>query len=74
MRFERNPDRVVREVMTPLDNLVTCPPETDLDEAKRLMQMHKIEKLLIVGDQGDLKGLITFKDLQATDAAPQRCT
>lgn len=70
MRFERNPDRVVREVMTPLENLVTCPPETDLDEAKRLMQMHKIEKLLIVGDHGDLQGLITFKDLQAATQHP----
>ena len=34
MRFERSPDRVVREVMTLLVHLVTCPPETDLDEVK----------------------------------------
>ena len=45
MRFERNPERIVREVMTPLGSLVTCPPETNLDDAKRLMQQHKIEKL-----------------------------
>lgn len=70
MRFERNPDRVVREVMTPLESLVTCPPKTELDDAKKLMQQHKIEKLLIVGEQGDLQGLITFKDLQAATQHP----
>ena len=70
MRFERNPDRVVRDVMTPLENLVTCPPNTELDDAKKLMQQHKIEKLLIVGEEGKLQGLITFKDLQAATQHP----
>ena len=41
-----------------------------LEEAKKLMQQHKIEKLLVVGEQGDLQGLITFKDLQATTEHP----
>ncbi len=70
MRFERDVSRLVREVMTPLERLVTCTRGTDLDEAKRLMQQHKIEKLLVVGEQGDLQGLITFKDLHATTEHP----
>lgn len=70
MRFERDVTRLVREVMTPLERLVTCKRGTDLDEAKRLMQQHKIEKLLVVGEQGDLQGLITFKDLHATTEHP----
>lgn len=70
MRFERNPERLVRDVMTQAEDLVTCRPGTDLDEAKRLMQKHKIEKLLVVGEKQELKGLITFKDLQATTEHP----
>ena len=70
MRFERNSQRLVRDVMTNAENLVTCAPGTRLEEAKKLMQQHKIEKLLVVGEQGDLQGLITFKDLQATTEHP----
>ncbi len=70
MRFERNPERLVRDVMTQSEDLVTCSPGTGLDEAKRLMQKHKIEKLLVVGESQELKGLITFKDLQATTEHP----
>jgi IMP dehydrogenase len=68
LRFERNLSRQVSEVMT--RKLVTCPPGTDLERAKDLMQMHKIEKLLVVDDEGHLKGLITFKDLQAAQQHP----
>lgn len=70
MRFERSLDRRVKDVMTGATQLVTCPPETDLDTAKNLMQQHKIEKLLVVGTAGDLQGLITFKDLQAAKQHP----
>ena len=70
MRFERSLDRQVKEVMTGATQLVTCPPDTDLDTAKDLMQQHKIEKLLVVGTAGDLQGLITFKDLQAAKQHP----
>jgi IMP dehydrogenase len=68
LRFERNLSRPVSEVMT--RKLVTCPPGTYLERAKDLMQMHKIEKLLVVDDEGRLKGLITFKDLQAAQQHP----
>ena len=69
LRFERNLSRPVSEVMT--RDLVTCSPGTDLETAKDLMQTHKIEKLLVIDEDGHLKGLITFKDLQAAQLHPQ---
>lgn len=71
LRFERNLARKVGEVMTPEQDLVTCPPGTDLETAKDLMQAHKIEKLLVVDDAGGLAGLITFRDLQAATRYPR---
>ncbi len=71
LRFERNLARKVGEVMTAEGDLVTCPPGTDLETAKDLMQAHKIEKLLVVDDAGRLAGLITFKDLQAASQHPR---
>jgi IMP dehydrogenase len=71
LRFERNLERQVDEVMTRSESLVTCSPGTGLERAKDLMQAHKIEKLLVVDDDGALKGLITFKDLQAASQHPR---
>jgi IMP dehydrogenase len=71
LRFERNLDRRVREVMTTGEHLVTCPPGTDLEAAKDLLQSNKIEKLLVVEGDGRLVGLLTFKDLQAASRYPQ---
>ncbi|MEM4408441.1 MAG: IMP dehydrogenase, partial [Candidatus Caldarchaeum sp.] len=62
IRFETNYDRPIREVMTS-ENLITAPVGTTLDEAERILQKHKIEKLPIVDEQGRLRGLITIKDL-----------
>lgn len=70
LRFERNLDREVREVMTQASALVSCPPGTDLEQAKDLLQAHKIEKLLVVDAAGQLRGLITFKDLIAAQRHP----
>ena len=70
LRFEKNWQRQVKEVMTTETHLVTCSPDTTLDQAKGLMQQHKIEKLLVVDDSGRLRGLITFKDLQAAQTHP----
>ncbi len=70
LRFERNMDRAVQEVMTQEARLVTCTPGTSAEAAKDLMQAHKIEKLLVVDDAGHLQGLITFKDLQAAQRHP----
>ncbi|MBP9663281.1 MAG: IMP dehydrogenase [Pyrinomonadaceae bacterium] len=63
LRFETRSDIPVSEIMTP-QPLVTVPVGTTLDEAKVKLQKHRIEKLLVVDDDGHLKGLITVKDIQ----------
>jgi IMP dehydrogenase len=63
LRFETRFDIPVSAVMTP-QPLVTVPIGTTLDEAKVKLQKHRIEKLLVVDDNGHLKGLITVKDIQ----------
>src|SRR3954449_11115012 len=63
LRFETRFDIPVSEVMTP-QPLVTVPVGTTLDEAKGVLQKHRIEKLLVVDEAGLLKGLITVKDIQ----------
>jgi len=63
LRFERNLDQPVSNVMTK-DNLVTVPVGTTLEAAERLLQQHRIEKLLVVDKDFNLKGLITVKDIQ----------
>lgn len=70
LRYERNLDRTVRDAMT-REGLVTCPPGTDLEHARDLMQEHRVEKLLVVDDLGRLRGLITFKDVEAHIRHPQ---
>ncbi|MGB0036915.1 MAG: IMP dehydrogenase [Candidatus Acidiferrales bacterium] len=63
LRFERNLDQPVNAVMTK-DNLITVPVGTTLEAAERLLQEHRIEKLLVVDKDFNLKGLITVKDIQ----------
>ena len=63
LRFETRFDIPISEVMTK-QPLVTVPVGTTLDEAKVKLQKHRIEKLLVVDDNGHLKGLITVKDIQ----------
>ena len=63
LRFEKNLEQSVSSVMTK-EHLVTVPVGTTLEEAERLLQLHRIEKLLVVDQQFNLKGLITVKDIQ----------
>ena len=63
LRFEKNLDQPVSAVMTK-DNLVTVAVGTTLEEAERILQKHRIEKLLVVDKDFNLKGLITVKDIQ----------
>ena len=63
LRFEKNHSQLVGSVMTK-DNLVTVPVGTTLEEAERILQTHRIEKLLVVDQDFNLKGLITVKDIQ----------
>jgi len=62
IRFETDFDRPIHEVMTS-ENLITAPVGTSLEEAEKILQKHKIEKLPIVDERGKLRGLITIKDL-----------
>ena len=60
----------IRDVMTPKEKLVVATTEVSIDEAKKLMQMHKVEKLPIVNKKWELKGLITIKDLELRGQYP----
>jgi IMP dehydrogenase len=68
IRFEQNLDQPVRALMT--KELVTVPPGVSVDEAKRLLHKHRIEKLLVVDAEGRLVGLITIKDILQADKYP----
>src|SRR6202140_4197053 len=63
LRFEKNLEQPVSAVMTK-EHLVTVPVGTTLEAAERLLQQHRIEKLLVVDSEYRLKGLITVKDIQ----------
>lgn len=63
LRFETDYSRKIKEVMTS-KNLVTAPIGTTLVEAQEILGRHKIEKLPLVDENGDLKGLITIKDIE----------
>ena len=63
LRFERDMNQPVSAVMTK-ENLITVPVGTTLEDAERLLQKHRIEKLLVVDKDYNLKGLITVKDIQ----------
>ena len=69
MKFERNMERQIKEVMTS-EGLVTGREGTTLEEAKKILHQHKIEKLPIVDENFHLKGLITIKDIEKALAYP----
>ena len=69
LRFETNHNKKIYEVMT-REGLITTPVGTSLEEAKRLLTEHKIEKLPIVDENFILKGLITIKDIEKTIKYP----
>ena len=73
VRFVKELDHPVYEYMT-RDNLITAKIGTTLEEAKAILQTHRIEKLPLVDDQGMLKGLITVKDIQKKIDYPNRAT
>ncbi len=72
LRFETNWDLEVKDVMTK-ENLVTAPVGITLEESKELLHKHRIEKLLVVNDKGELKGLITIKDIEKIKKYPNSC-
>jgi IMP dehydrogenase len=73
LRFETRFKAPVSEIMTPQERLVTVGEEADKDEVVALLHKHRIEKLLVVNDSFELKGLITVKDIQKADEFPDAC-
>jgi IMP dehydrogenase len=72
LRFCTEVDRPIADFMTK-DHLVTAPVGTTLEAAKALLHKHRIEKLLVVDDEGNLKGLITVKDIKKAQEYPIAC-
>jgi len=70
IRFEEDHTRPISQVMTK-EGLITAPVGTSLEEAKRIMGVHKIEKLPLVDEDFHLKGLITLKDIEKTRMYPK---
>jgi IMP dehydrogenase len=70
LRFETNVNQPIKNIMTK-ENLVTTHVGTTLDQAKKILQLHRIEKLPVVDAEGKLKGLITIKDIEKAEAFPQ---
>lgn len=72
LRFERDLRRPVSEVMTS-ENLVTTSQSTNLEQAAQILQEHKIEKLPVVDGDGNLVGLVTYKDITKAKDKPNAC-
>ena len=72
LRFETDLEKTVSEVMTK-DNLVTVSEGISLEESKKLLHKHRIEKLLVVDKNGRLTGLITIKDIEKIKKYPNAC-
>jgi len=73
LRFETQLDAPVSNVMTPQDRLVTVREGADEEEVLSLLHRHRIEKVLVVGDDFELKGMITAKDFQKAKDFPLAC-
>jgi len=72
LRFETNLTQQISEVMT-AESLITVPEGTALDEAKKILHKNRIEKLLVVDEKHNLKGLITVKDIEKMETYPNAC-
>jgi IMP dehydrogenase len=70
LRFEQELDAEVRAKMTPREKLVYVKEDADTTEAKRLMNKHRLERVLVVNDAFELRGLITVKDIQKSTEHP----
>ena len=70
VRFEVNLDATIDTIMTPKEKLVTVGEDFELDEVKELLHRHRIEKILVVNNESELKGLITLKDIRKSEDFP----
>jgi IMP dehydrogenase len=73
LRFETRLDQPVRDIMTPRDRLITVKENAQLEEARGLMHKHRIERVLVVNDAFELRGLMTVKDILKSNEHPNAC-
>jgi len=73
VRFERRLDAKVRDVMTTRERLVTMPDDASFDQITDVLHKHRIEKVLLVNDAFELKGMVTVKDINKARAFPNAC-
>jgi IMP dehydrogenase len=73
LRFETGMDKPITEVMTPKEKLVTVKEGASREEVLGLLHRHRIEKVLVVNEQFQLRGMITVKDIQKSDDYPNAC-
>ncbi|OIO75131.1 MAG: IMP dehydrogenase [Zetaproteobacteria bacterium CG1_02_53_45] len=71
IRFERDPNSKVAEMMTPRDRLVSVEHGVDLETCKDLFRLHRIEKLPVVDAEGRLQGMVTVRDIEKASANPK---
>ena len=73
LRFETNLDQSIASIMTSRERLVTVKEGAGLEEATKLLHKHRLERVLVVNDNFELKGLITVKDIQKSTEHPLAC-
>ncbi|MGI9327259.1 MAG: IMP dehydrogenase [Pseudomonadales bacterium] len=73
VRFERRTDARIREVMTPKAKLVTAPEDSGFDDILKLLHENRIEKVLLVNERFQLRGMVTVKDINKAQAFPNAC-
>ncbi len=73
LRFETRLDAPVSTIMTPKERLVTVKEGADLEEVQALLHKHRIEKVLVINDDFQLRGMITVKDIQKSSEHPYAC-
>ncbi|CAG0959311.1 partial IMP dehydrogenase, partial [Rhodocyclaceae bacterium] len=73
LRFETNLDQPVRSIMTPKERLITVREGATVDEAKALMHKNRLERVLVVSDAFELRGLMTVKDILKSSEHPYAC-
>src|SRR3954453_22849904 len=73
LRFEDDLDQPVKNIMTPRDKLVTVKEGASLEEAKGLMHRHRLERVLVINGDWELRGLMTVKDILKSSEHPSAC-
>lgn len=73
VRFETNLDASVSSIMTPKEQLVTVKEGVSAEQVRNLLHKHRIEKVLVVNDEFELRGLITVKDINKAERYPNAC-